>query len=149
MPLSDFSFCFRKGDVGGERGFDAALAFRTCAAAESPLDGDSRKMKMNINSTKPMTIVTGLRRNDRVGPMAALCCRCPQSIVCCLPLNGMRELSCCRNSCRTVYSQRNVVAPAVFPCLGSVVRLRRSDQCRGRRGCRRRGVMYFLKEQAG
>ena len=47
MPFA-FSFCFRKGDVGGDRGFDAALAFRTCAEAESELEGDSRKKKMNI-----------------------------------------------------------------------------------------------------
>lgn len=73
MPFA-FSFCFRKGDVGGERGFDAALAFRTCAEAESELEGDSRKKKMNINNTTPITTVTGLLRNDRVGPMAALGC---------------------------------------------------------------------------
>lgn len=74
MPLEDFSFCFRKGDVGGERGLEAALAFRTCAEAESELEGDSRKKKMNINNTTPITTVTGLRRNDRVGPMAVLYC---------------------------------------------------------------------------
>ena len=74
MPL-DFSFPFRKGDVGGDRGFDAALAFRNCEAAESSLDGESTKTNITTHSTTPTMTVSGLvRRNDRTGPMAASYC---------------------------------------------------------------------------
>ena len=70
MPL-DFSFSFRNGEVGGDKGFDAALAFRNCEAAESALEGDSRKTMITIHNTTPTTIVIGfVRRNDRTGPMA-------------------------------------------------------------------------------
>ena len=68
MP-SDFSLCFRNGDVGGERGFDAALAFLVCATGESD-EGWSRKTKMTIHNTTPTMIVSGfVRRSDRTGPM--------------------------------------------------------------------------------
>lgn len=70
MPL-DFSLPFLKADVGGDRGFEAAPAFRRLAAAVSCFEGDNRKTKMNIHKTTPITIVIGLcRRNDRTGPMA-------------------------------------------------------------------------------
>jgi hypothetical protein len=79
LPL-DFSFPFRKGDVGGERGFDAALAFRAVEGPASALDGESMKTNINTHNTTPTMIVSGLvRRNDRTGPMAPLCC-CVSSI---------------------------------------------------------------------
>jgi hypothetical protein len=66
-----FSLCFRKGEVGGDRGFEAALADLALAAAASPFEGESRKTNMNIHNTTPTTIVTGFdRRSDRTGPMA-------------------------------------------------------------------------------
>lgn len=116
MPFA-FSFCFRKGDVGGDRGFDAALAFRTCAEAESELEGDSRKKKMNINSTTPITTVTGLLRNDRVGPMAALCCWCPQLMVC-SPINRMCKFAFVADSSRAGSPQKNVVVKQSSPVQG-------------------------------
>lgn len=71
MPLLDFSFSFRNGEVGGDKGFDAALAFRNSEAAASVLDGDSRKTSMIIHNAMPTIIVSGfVRRNDRAGPMA-------------------------------------------------------------------------------
>jgi hypothetical protein len=72
LPALDFSFCFRKGDVGGDRGFDAALAFLTCAVVVSELDGESRKNNMPTHNTAPTMIVSGLIRRNRTGPMAAL-----------------------------------------------------------------------------
>lgn len=66
--------------MGGERGFEAALAFRTCEAVESELDGESKKTHIIITSAIPTTIVIGLdRRNDRTGPMAICTVGCPQS----------------------------------------------------------------------
>ncbi len=70
MPF-DFSVCFRKGDVGGERGFEAALALRSCEAAASVLDGENTKTRINIHKAIPtMTVIGLVRRNDRTGPMA-------------------------------------------------------------------------------
>lgn len=75
MPL-DFSLCFRKGEVGGERGFDAALAFRNCAAAASALEGESMKTNISTHNATPTIIVIGfVRRKERTGPMAPLYCR--------------------------------------------------------------------------
>jgi hypothetical protein len=74
LPLDDTSFCFRKGDVGGERGFDATVAFRT-GADPVELDGDSKKTNITTHNITPTMIVSGLvRRNDRTGPMAPLYC---------------------------------------------------------------------------
>lgn len=73
MPLLDFSFSFRKGEVGGDRGFEAALAFRSWEAAASALEGEKRKTNITMHSTTPTTIVIGfVRRNDRAGPMASV-----------------------------------------------------------------------------
>jgi hypothetical protein len=70
LPL-DFSFSLRNGEVGGDRGFDAALAFRDCEAAASALDGEKRKTIIPIHNATPRMIVIGFeRRNDRTGPMA-------------------------------------------------------------------------------
>lgn len=70
MPFG-FSTVFRNGEVGGDRGFDATLAFRVGDPAESADDGDSRKTNITIHSTTPTTMVIGFeRRNDRTGPMA-------------------------------------------------------------------------------
>jgi hypothetical protein len=73
LPLA-FSFCFRNGDVGGERGFDAAVAFLTCDAGEPEFEGWTIKMKITIHNTTPTAIVSGLaRRSDRTGPMPSDC----------------------------------------------------------------------------
>ena len=73
MPFS-FSFCFRNGDVGGDRGFDAALAFLICDAGESEFEGCSIKMKISIHNTTPTMIVSGFaRRSDRTGRMPLYC----------------------------------------------------------------------------
>ena len=70
MPLV-FSLCFRNGDVGGERGFEAALADRAFEAAASAFEGERRKTKIKMHNTTPMMIVSGFeRRNDRTGPIA-------------------------------------------------------------------------------
>ena len=67
----DFSLCFRKGDVGGERGFEAALADLAFCAAASAFEGERRKTNINIHNTTPIMMVSGFdRRSDRVGPMA-------------------------------------------------------------------------------
>ena len=74
MPLAARSFCFLKGDVGGERGFDAALAF---LASVAPLSdpGDSINTNITKHNTTPTTTVSGfVRFSDRTGPMAELCC---------------------------------------------------------------------------
>lgn len=56
--------------MGGERGFDAAEAFRNCEAGESELEGWSMKMKITIHNTTPTITVSGfVRRSDRAGPM--------------------------------------------------------------------------------
>lgn len=74
MPFG-FSTCFRKGDVGGERGFEAALAVRVFAAAASDFEGDTRKTNIIMHRTTPTMIVSGLeRRSDRAGPMAPYYC---------------------------------------------------------------------------
>jgi hypothetical protein len=74
LPL-DFSLDFRKADVGGERGFDAALAFRSCDAAESVLDGESMKTNIRMHNAMPTIMVIGfVRRSERTGPMAPLWC---------------------------------------------------------------------------
>lgn len=77
MPLV-FSVCFRNGDVGGDRGFEAAAAFLMGDVAES-CDGWRMKTRMTIHNTTPTIIVSGLvRRNDRTGPMPSSV-GCPQS----------------------------------------------------------------------
>jgi len=70
LPLF-FEDCFRKGEVGGERGFDAAPACLNLAAAESEADGDRMKIQNTIN-TMPLSInISGLvRRNERIKAMA-------------------------------------------------------------------------------
>lgn len=61
--------------MGGESGFDAAVAFRDFVAAASELDGESIKTNMTIHNTTPTITVSGfVRRRDRTGPMAALYC---------------------------------------------------------------------------
>lgn len=50
----------RKGEVGGERGLEAA--FRSCAAAVCPLEGEKRKRKTTTNKQMPERIVHGLDR---------------------------------------------------------------------------------------
>lgn len=73
FPFLVASFCLRKGDVGGERGLDAALALLNCDAAASALDGEKRNTKIMIHKTTPTIKVSGfVRRNDRTGPMAPL-----------------------------------------------------------------------------
>lgn len=81
MPFG-FSTCFRKGEVGGERGFEAAFAVRVFAAAASDLEGDTRKTNITMHRTTPTMIVSGFeRRSDRAGPMAPyLLLGVPQSI---------------------------------------------------------------------
>lgn len=84
LPLFVASFCFRKGEVGGERGLDAALALLNCDAAASVFDGENRNTNIMIHNTTPTIRVSGfVRRNDRTGPMAPLYCEegCPQSTV--------------------------------------------------------------------
>ena len=81
MPLLDFSFSFRNGEVGGDKGFDAALAFRNSEAAASAPEGDSRNTSMTIHNAIPTIIVIGfVRRNDRAGPMAPVFSWRPQSM---------------------------------------------------------------------
>lgn len=68
-----------KAEVGGERGFEAAFAFRSLESAVSALEGEKRNTNMVIMRAMPMTIVRGLeRRSDRTGPMADLYVGCPQ-----------------------------------------------------------------------
>lgn len=84
FPLFVASFCLRKGEVGGERGLDAALALLNCDAAASALDGEKRKTNIMIHKTTPTIRVSGfVRRKERTGPMAPLYCSkgCPQSMV--------------------------------------------------------------------
>ena len=71
MPF-DLEDCFRKGDVGGERGFDAALAFLNFAEAESRLDGDSKNVIAPIHNSTMTTTVSGLIRRNRIGPIVIL-----------------------------------------------------------------------------
>ena len=62
---------FRKGEVGGERGFEAALALRDFDEPASVLDGERRKTNMKMHKTTPTIMVSGLvRRSDRTGPIA-------------------------------------------------------------------------------
>lgn len=75
MPFAARSFCFLNGEVGGERGFDAALAFLALVAPFSD-PGDSMKTKITKHNITPTITVSGfVRFNDRTGPMADLCCR--------------------------------------------------------------------------
>lgn len=68
------SLDLRNADVGGDSGFDAALACLALTAAASELDGEKRKTIMTIHSTAPTRSVSGLvRLSDRTGPIAALC----------------------------------------------------------------------------
>jgi hypothetical protein len=61
--------------VGGERGFDAAVAFRDCAAAVSEVEGESMNTTITIHNSTPTITVSGfVRRKDRTGPMAAVYC---------------------------------------------------------------------------
>lgn len=69
MPF--FSLVFRNADVGGERGFEAALAFLDFNASASPLDGERMKTKITTHKTAPTNKVRGfVRLSDRTGPMA-------------------------------------------------------------------------------
>ena len=62
-PLVDL----RKGDVGGERGWEAAVAFREAekSEAEEPI----KKYRMKRQSATPMGRVTGLAFLRRTDPM--------------------------------------------------------------------------------
>ena len=65
-----FEDCFRNGDVGGERGFDAALAFLIFEAAESALDGDMMKVTKPISSKALKRSTNELcRRTVRMNPI--------------------------------------------------------------------------------
>ncbi len=63
----DLDVCFRKGEVGGDRGFDAAkLCF--CCAKDGVLseEGDKRKTRKPTANRPARIIVMGfVRRNDR------------------------------------------------------------------------------------
>lgn len=72
MPF-DFEDCFRKGDVGGERGFDAALAFLSFEEAASALDGDKMNETKPIHSIALSISTRGfVRRNDRRNAIAPM-----------------------------------------------------------------------------
>jgi hypothetical protein len=74
FPL-DFSFCFRNGDVGGDSGFEAALAFRNLEESVSELEGVNRKTSMTMHSTTPTRTVRGFRcLTERAGPMMIVGC---------------------------------------------------------------------------
>lgn len=71
FPPADFSLPLRNGDVGGERGFEAALSFRAFDEPASILDGENIKNNIKMHNTTPTIIVSGLeRRSDRTGPIA-------------------------------------------------------------------------------
>lgn len=60
----------RKGDVGGERGFEAALALRSLYDAESFAEGEERKTMMPIRKTAPSSAWSGLKRRNRIDRIA-------------------------------------------------------------------------------
>jgi hypothetical protein len=109
LPFA-FSFCFRNGDVGGERGFDAAAAF---LAGESESEGCNMKTKITIHNTTPTTIVSGfVRRSDRTGPMPSYV-GCPQT----MRLGGSK-IACVESEPHTVLAaipsgvENSIVSPA-------------------------------------
>jgi hypothetical protein len=57
----------RKGEVGGERGCDAAEAFRE--AEKSGVEGPIKKYRMKMQSAVPRARVTGFVFLRRTGPM--------------------------------------------------------------------------------
>ena len=71
MPF-DLEDCFRKGDVGGERGFDAALALLNFAEADSRLEGDSRNVIAPIHKSTTTASASGFIRLNRISPVMIL-----------------------------------------------------------------------------
>ncbi len=63
----DFGICFRKGEVGGDRGFDAADSCFCCANDEGLSEGDDKRKvrKPKANSPARMSVIGFVRRNDR------------------------------------------------------------------------------------